>query len=268
MSNAEMLRGYANHLTAGGRSKGTIQLRVSHIRRLLCELGVDVAGVDTASLEGWIAGKNWGLASKRSARASIRSFFGWAQAVGYISDNPAGGLPSIKSPRGVPSPCPDAYICDALGVTDLRVKIAVELMATAGLRRAECACVRGCDAIPIGTGWGLRVNGKGGHQRIVPISPKLGRFISQRQGWLFQGGDHGHISPGYLGKIVSRALPAGWTAHKLRHRFATVAYSQSKDLRAVQELLGHASMSTTVVYTAIDVSSLHEAAAAAWSIAA
>ncbi|AEG84519.1 tyrosine-type recombinase/integrase [Corynebacterium ulcerans] len=71
-----------------------------------------------------------------------------------------------------------------------------------------------------------------------------------------------------MGKLISRALPGDWTPHKIRHRYATVAYGHSYDLRAVQELLGHASVSTTQIYTAVSDTSMRSAASAAWKIAA
>ena len=73
------------------------------------------------------------------------------------------------------------------------------------------------------------------------------------EGWLFPAWPAGgHLSPERVGKLVAAALPAGWTMHKLRHRFATRVYRGSRNLRAVQVLLGHASIATTERYTAVD----------------
>lgn len=71
-------------------------------------------------------------------------------------------------------------------------------------------------------------------------------------GYLFPGTDDGHLSPRWVGKLMARALPDHWTAHTLRHRFATRAYRGSRNLRAVQLLLGHSSVATTERYTAVD----------------
>ncbi|WP_245945875.1 tyrosine-type recombinase/integrase [Corynebacterium senegalense] len=140
-------------------------------------------------------------------------------------------------------------------------------MATCGLRRAECACLRVDDVIAVGQGWTLRVVGKGGHERVVPCPPHLARRIrARRGGWVFPGGQRGHVSPGWLGKQVSRALGDGGTAHTLRHRYASVAYGHTHDLRAVQTLLGHASVATTQVYTAVDDAAVRDVAVSAWRI--
>lgn len=70
------------------------------------------------------------------------------------------------------------------------------------------------------------------------------------------------ITPQHLGKLVAAALPGHLTAHTLRHRFATTAYAAERDLRAVQELLGHVSPVTTAIYTKVADESMRRAAAA------
>lgn len=267
MRNSDIIRGYVLHLTSGGRSRGTISLRRSHVVRALEWVGIELSDVTTADLEGWLAGQDWGAAARASARASLRSFFGWAVREGHCYHNPASDLLPIARPRAVPRPIPDALVMDSIRGSTSDIQLAIEVMACCGLRRAEVARLRGSDAMPVGQGWVIRVTGKGGNVRTVPAPVGLARRIAEHSGYVFPGGDNGHISPGWLGKRVNRALPPGWTAHKLRHRFATVAYSAERDLRAVQELLGHASPATTQVYAAVAADHLNHAAAAAWRIA-
>ena len=164
---------------------------------------------------------------------------------------------------------PDAYIADALADPniDRRAALAIELMSTCGLRRAECARVRGRDVEAVGQGWQLRIVGKGGHVRVVPLPPTLALRLRCTPGWVFPGYVDGHISPAWLGKLVGRVLVEGYTPHKLRHRFGTVVYDQSHDLRAVQELLGHASLATTQVYVASSSAARRAAAMTAWKLA-
>ena len=73
----------------------------------------------------------------------------------------------------------------------------------------------------------------------------------------------GHLTPGHVGKLIGRALPDGVTAHMLRHRCATAAYAGTRDLRAVQELLGHARPETTAAYVATPGEAIRAAVAAA-----
>lgn len=265
---AEVLQGYRSELIAGGRSPGTITVRLSHARRCLSAVGKPVGAITREDLTGWLAAGEWGPAARASARSSVRSLFAWLAASGRIEHSPAEDLPRVAIPRGVPRPAPDVTVARAIALSDPTVALAVEIMAAAGLRRAECARVRAVDVEPFGRGWGLRVAGKGGHVRVVPISPSLAARIRARGGWIFPGGQDGHVSAGWLGKLVSRALPAGVTPHKLRHRYATVTYSDSHDLRAVQELLGHASIATTQIYVGVQGDDVARAAAAAWTIAA
>jgi integrase/recombinase XerC len=117
------------------------------------------------------------------------------------------------------------------------------------------------------------VHGKGGKQRIVPISDDLAEAIRQGAAghtpgssshcWLFPDGCGGHLSPQWVGELVKQALPDGYTMHSLRHRFASRAYRGTRNLRAVQTLLGHASIATTERYTAVDDDEARAAAMAA-----
>ena len=267
MRNSDIVRGYVLHLTSGGRSRGTISLRRSHVVRVLEYVGCPVGEITTSGLESWLSSGDWGPAARASARASLRSFFEWATREGHCAHNPAAGLLPVARPRAVPRPIPDALVMDSLRGAASDIQLAIEVMACCGLRRAEVSRLRGIDAVPVGQGWVIRVTGKGGHMRSVPAPPGLARRIAAHSGYVFPGSDNGHVSPGWLGKRINRALPPGWTAHKLRHRFATVAYSAERDLRAVQELLGHASPATTQVYAAVAADHLNQAAAAAWRIA-
>jgi len=267
-SNKTVLRGWRDELVAAGRQRGTIEVRLSHVRRCLDGIGKPVGDVTRRDLVKWMAAGTWSASTRRSIRASLRLFFRW-YAVEYAEGaSIAEDLPTVSVPRAVPRPAADFEVMDAMRRAEDWVSLAIEIMATCGLRRAECARLRVQDVQPVGQGWAMRVVGKGGHERIVPCPPSLAlRIRRQGAGYLFPGGQDGHVSPGWLGKKVSSVLPGDLTAHTLRHRFASVAYGNSHDLRSVQELLGHASVATTQVYTAVDDGSVRSVAATAWRIA-
>lgn len=139
-----------------------------------------------------------------------------------------------------------------------------------GLRISEALGLTGADA-PLPQV--LRITGKGGKERVVPVLPaarlavdaylKACPHAREAKGPLFRGVRGGALSPGVIQKVMASArmqlgLPASATPHAMRHSFATHLLDAGGDLRAIQELLGHASLSTTQAYTAVDTLRLME----------
>ena len=248
----EALDSWTLWLRAAGRPSTTIQLRTYHVERVFGDLGVDPWVVETEELVVYLAEQDWAAETRRSYRASLRSFYAWAQATGRRADSPAHLLPVVKVPRALPRPTPEAIYRSALRAAGLRERLMLELAAVCGLRRGEIARVRREDVVDDLLGRSLMVKGKGGHVRAVPLPPGLAaQILDQAAGWIFASPRGGPLTPAHVGKLVSQLLPEGWTCHTLRHRCATVAYHASRDLRAVQELLGHAKPETTAVYTLV-----------------
>lgn len=248
-------------LRARGCRQETISLRRYHVARALEELG-DPARWSTRRVEQYLATPSWSPATRRSVHASLKSFLrsrGEVQGAGVIED-----IPAPRVPRGVPRPLDDADIRAALARADERTALMIELMAYGGLRRGEVARVRGEDV----SGQWLRVTGKGGHSRMVPLPPHLAARVQRRgESFIFPGRIDGHLSPRRVGELIRACLPDGMTPHQLRHRYATSVYRASRDIRAVQSLLGHARLDTTMVYTAVDNDSAAAAASGAWRLA-
>jgi integrase len=139
------------------------------------------------------------------------------------------------------------------------------------MRRAEVAQVHRRDVVEDLLGWSLVVHGKGSKDRIVPLPSDLARVIRSADGYLFPGRIDGHLSPRYVGKLVARALDDGTTMHQLRHLCATEVHRETKDLRLVQAMLGHASLATTQRYVAVDDAAMRAAIGARsrrWTAAA
>ena len=262
----DSLRGWRSELAAAGRAKGTQDVRICHVRRVLKGINLPIQEVQRKHLIAWLADCNYSAETRRQVIISLRKFFLWLLKEGKVITNPADSLPAVKRPRAIPHPAADVHIIAAMRTAPSWVSLAVEIMSTCGLRRFEVANLRSSDVQAIGNTWTIRIIGKGGCGRVVPCPPALATKLVNKQGWVFPGGQNGHVSPGWLGKQVSKHLPDGVTAHKLRHRFASVAYQSQKDLRAVQQLLGHASVATTQVYTAVNPGDLLESASAAWRI--
>lgn len=260
----EPLRSWLTSLRAAGKPETTIYLRGYQLRRFAAETGLDPWTATLDDLTEWQAGHGWGPETLRSFRAALRGFYNWAHLTGRISVNPALLLPSVIPPAGQPRPASEDMLRAALATAHPRERLMVEMAARAGLRRGEIARSRREDVERDIDGWWLRVLGKGSKTRRVPLSPALAAEIRRMpDGWLFPGQINGHLSPPRVGELVSALLPETWTAHSLRHRFASKAYAGERDLRAVQELLGHAKVSTTQRYTLVPDGALRAAVNAA-----
>lgn len=267
---AAPVEAYATFLAAAGRRPGTIRQHRAHLG-MLAVLQPDPCTIAEADLLAYLAGKEWAPETRKAARSVLRSFFAWAAGRGQLlTGDPAAELPSVRVPAGVPHPIPTAVLDAALARADDKGRLMLLLGAYAGLRRAEIAAVH--PARDIGDGV-LRVVGKGGRSRAVPLHPLVAEAIDaelQRRrsgqvgtgfryaaaatadGYLFPGvGPDTHVQPGAVGSALAGLLGEHWTAHGLRHRFATRAYAGTRDLRAVQELLGHSQPETTARYTAV-----------------
>lgn len=205
----------------------------------------------TQDIIDWMAGHPaWRPETRAAARASVRSLYRWARTTGRVPVDPSLDLPRIRVPRTRRRGCPDAPLAEALARCGPRERLMIGLAALMGLRRAEIAEVHSDDIDTAGQV--LVVHGKGGRDRLVPIHPALAGQLAAVHGWAFPGRFGGHMSVNHVGVLISDALGPGWAAHSLRRRAATGAYTASHDLRAVQELLGHASVATTQLYVGVD----------------
>lgn len=261
---ATQLGPFTAWLRAGHRSERTIYLRTYHLRRFADETRVDPFDVTTELLVDHLGSRAWSKTTRHSIRASLRVFYGWAHATGRMMTNPAHLLPTFSPPLGQPRPAPASALASGRATGDPRVRLMVELAATVGMRCGEIAQAHTSDLRETLDGWSLLIHGKGSKLRTVPLNPGLAVTLrALPRGYLFPGRIDGHLSPSYVSKLVSGALPDAWTAHTLRHRFASASYSADRDIRAVQLLLGHASVATTQVYTAVPDDALRRAVAAA-----
>lgn len=249
---------------AADRSAGTIYQHIYHVRRFAQWADLPPPEIESEHLADYLAAHDWKPATRRAARAALRGFFTWAHNLGHVAQNPTTALLAAPARPGKPRPATDIALQSGLRAADARVRLMVRLAAYAGLRCCEIARVHSNDVHDALIGRVLHVRGKGGRERLVPLPDDLAAAIRLAGGWLFPGQIDGHLSAAHVSKLISRALPAGQTAHMLRHRFGTRAYALGgRDIRAVQELLGHASVSTTQIYTAVESEAILRAARAA-----
>ncbi|MFD7247832.1 tyrosine-type recombinase/integrase [Streptomyces massasporeus] len=242
-------------------------------------LGLPPRLVTPQHLTHWFAANaHWKPETRRGYRNSVVLFFRWAHKEGHLEVDPAADIPTVKPDQAAPRPAPDRVWKASLMRAHPRTMIMLRLAAEAGMRRAEVAQVHTRDLLEGFDGYQLLVHGKGGKERIVPISDDLADLILAgpaghtpemaafgTEGFLFPGDEDGHLSARWVGKLCANAMPEGWTMHTLRHRFATRAFRGSRNIRAVQKLLGHSNVAVTERYTAVDDAEVRAAMMAAAS---
>ena len=243
----------------------------------------DLGEVSAADLRAYLASRRTGERplSPRSlsqALSAIRTFHGFLDR---RLATPNAALTLVRGPRvkpGVPRPVSEdqamGMIEEAAEDLDLppwaaaRDAAVLTLLYGCGLRISEALSLKRSDA-PLGDA--IRITGKGGKTRIVPLLPavreavdeylRLQPFVLAPAEPLFRAPRGGHLSPRHVQATVQRlrgrlGLPDRATPHALRHSFATHLLGAGADLRSIQELLGHASLSTTQRYTAVDAAGL------------
>ncbi|SEM73113.1 tyrosine-type recombinase/integrase [Cryobacterium luteum] len=255
---------YLIHQRAGGSPETTISTRRQHLQHLARRIECGPWQVTGDLLLEWTGAQTWARETRRGRRSTFRSFYGWAHGRGLITVNPAIDLPRVNASEPTPRPAPDRVYHEALLHAGPRDRLILRLGAEIGMRRGEVAVVHSDDLVEDLVGWSLLVHGKGLKNRTVPLTE--GVSIDLRNlpaGWAFPGSVDGHLSPRWVGKIVTQLMPGKWTMHTLRHRFATRAYSVDRDVFTVQTLLGHASPATTRRYVQLDQAQLRRTVVAA-----
>lgn len=253
---------WLDSLKAGAYAASTINTRRCQLTAISQALGGSPLDVEASDLVAYFAGREWKPETRKGARNACAGFFGWMFQTGHIDTDPSKALPSVRRPHPHPRPCPDVVILKALAQANDKERLMLRLGAEAGLRRFEIAKVSSRDLMRDLMGWSLMVIGKGDVQRMVPIGDELADEIrANGPGYLFPGRWGGHVEASYVGKRLTRLLD-GFSAHSLRHRYATRTYEATHDLLLVSKLLGHASVETTQRYVAMPDSRLREAVGA------
>lgn len=237
----------------------------------------DLAAVDARIVRAFMAGRRRaGIQSRSLARtmAALRAFFQWLETTGTLKSRVMRQVALPKAGHSVPKPL---NVEKALAVVSPGMEAELDwivardtavlmLLYGLGLRISEALSVLFRDA-PVGKRDTLHITGKGGKERMVPVLPAAKRAIERYLALcpypflpetpLFLGAKGGPLSPRLIQLAMERLraeleLPDTATPHALRHSFATHLLSAGADLRQIQELLGHASISTTQVYTEVD----------------
>lgn len=263
------------------RSDATARAYRSDLMSLLQHAAQDsateLADLDTVRLRAWLGAgheSGWSRATTARRAASVRVFFGWAVRTGLLEHDPTARLATPRRTRHLPRVldaeearrlCSSAGSAAATGgPVELRDHALVELLYASGLRVAEAV---GTDLRDVDDARRtVRVRGKGDRERVVPVGlpalEAIDRWVRAgrgamatplSKGALFVGARGGRLDQRQARTAVQRAARAAGLAdvhpHALRHTAATHVLDGGADLRSVQELLGHATLTTTEIYT-------------------
>jgi integrase/recombinase XerC len=290
-----LIERYLEHVRVEKRlAERTVELYALDLRKLSDQargVGVELTQVQHAHIRRWVAQMHGAGRSGRGIALILsgwRGFYAWLGRQGCVSGNPVQGVRAPKAPKPLPKALSvdesmqlaSFHNPDADPWLEARDAAVVELLYGCGLRIAE---LTGLDVVASATarGWidieaaEAHVLGKGSKRRTVPVGRQallaLGRWLALRdatrhpaQPALFVGRHGTRLTAQALWQRVRRrSLLAGLATpvhpHMLRHSFASHLLQSSGDLRAVQELLGHASITTTQVYTRLDFQHLAKA---------
>lgn len=237
----------------------------------------DIRRLDAGTIRAFLAHRRrLGVENRSLARSmsSFRQFFRWLEASETLKNHAILKVSTPRVARGLPRPLTVTKAADVVGedmaadldwirARDLAVLL---LLYGAGLRISEALGLAAADAPTAGRD-ALRIKGKGGKERLVPVLPAIQAAVARYLELcpyplepgepMFRGAKGGPLSPRIIQLLMERlrgalGLPETATPHALRHSFATHLLSSGADLRQIQELLGHASLSTTQVYTEVD----------------
>ncbi|MBS0255120.1 MAG: tyrosine recombinase XerC [Proteobacteria bacterium] len=285
MSAADLLAQWQAHLAHGRRrSPHTVRAYLGAAQRLIAATGAtswsDLAALGAPALREQLARRRAeGLGNLSAARelSALKALLAFAREQAGMAESTPPRLRGPRVKKGLPRPVtPDEAVNLAATVADdarvawigARDRAVLLLMYGAGLRIAEALSLTG-GHLPLGKV--LRVTGKGGKQRVVPLLPLIRDGVAEylrlcpwpmaRDSALFRGAKGGPLHPGMVQQAMARArtalgLPASATPHALRHSFATHLLGAGADLRSLQELLGHASLGSTQIYTKVDAAVL------------
>jgi integrase/recombinase XerC len=241
-----------------GHAENTCRVRFDLLLRLHTFVGIPLRQVQPGHLLAFerlaIAGRS--TETRRAYACHLRAFFRWAVQMGVMSSDPSRMLTVPRVPRHLPRPIEEDDLALALRAARPKMRAILTLAAYAGLRCVEIAGLDWSDLRREDGGAYLHVrHGKGAKERTVEVGEAVIRALQaygiKRRGAMFLGMDGGRAEAKTISRSGNRYLAAHGipaTMHQLRHRYGTKAYQLSRDLRMVQEQMGHASPQTTAGY--------------------
>lgn len=274
LSTDPIINAYMAYARQHGLSENTLYHRELSLARTSMLLGGPLTEATPERLRAWRRDLLVSNHAVLNYVTDLRRFYSWALGEGLVAGDPTRGLPLPRKEHRLPRPISDRDLFGAVAGAPPRVRPWIVLAAWSGLRAVEIAGLRRAnvlDAAPVPALLIARDATKGRRERIVPMAPlvlaELHAAGLPATGWVFTrrdgrpGPNRAHMVSRLVNQLFAQ-MGIGATLHQCRHWFGTQAYRQSRDIRLVQELMGHRDPATTALYAA------HDQAAAAGVVGA
>lgn len=244
-----------------GHADNTVRVRFDLLQRLHVFAGRPLRELTEGHLMAFeraaIAGRS--PQSRRSYCCHVRAFYRWAHRTGVVDEDPSGCLTLPMLPRLLPRPIEEDELLTALRAAKPKMAAVLTLAAYAGLRAIEIAGLDWGDLHRDASGTFIHVrHGKGAKERHVQVGDVVLKALQaygvKTRGPLFLGLEGRPMDARSISRSANRFLRnlgVEATLHQLRHRYGTMAYQLSRDLRMVQDQMGHSSPQTTAGYTRV-----------------
>jgi site-specific recombinase XerD len=239
---------------AQGLSERTIEDRASCVRRFVAFSHEEPLQFTAGAITRYVGRKGLAPRTRWVYRQHLDAFSGFLQRTHQRDSSPMVDVPEVRKPTGTPRPIETAELAAVLEQVQGPARMMVLLAAYGGLRVHEIAKVRGRDFDRRSKT--LTVVGKGAKERVLPAHESIVTEAEQYPvvDWWFPAPDGGPAARTQVGQTITRALNGAGvhaTPHQLRHTFATMLLEAGVDIRVVQELMGHASLQSTQIYTRV-----------------
>jgi len=245
--------GFEPWLRANNCGDSTVHYRLAHLRDFAAH-HPRFPNVTPGEITNWLGRIGYMPWSRATFYGHLRSYFTFAIDAGIVTVDPMARMRRPRQGKSVPRPLNPAQVRTVMAARNANVRAWLTLALYAGLRAHEIAKIRGEDVEERQ----LYVVGKGGSEAYLPTHPLVWALALERPaaGWWFPTiADTGHVSARSVSAITGRVFAANGiegSIHRGRHTYATELLRAGANVRVVQTLMRHASLQSTMVYTAVD----------------
>jgi integrase/recombinase XerC len=250
----DLIDAYLEHLRRTGCTEATIHGRREILTRLNRDLEYGVGQTDPEELARWLYRDHWSQCTRATYYRALKGLYEWAAGGNdpWISYNPTARLEPVRSPKGMPRPVTDEQLRRILAEAAEPIRTWALLAAYQGLR---CIEVAGLDREHVTAETLIVVRGKGGRPRVHDTHPDVWAAVKdQPRGPLACRPDGQRADAFYVSSTAAlyfrrKLHMPGVSMHRLRHWLGVTAQRTYRDIRVTQQMLGHASLQSTQVYT-------------------